>query len=156
MLYKGLIFPLLRFSALIILFQKNISLRCKRSCLRMVKKLHLLFRWFFQSVSLPRYFPTRTHAELRNGMTPTWHYSLVIKITTKCLVIDGFLDPLSLPVTSDTNWYANKIGHLSYEMTNFSFIFQQENLWYFPIAICVRKWKDVFFLDRFHQNYNAD
>ena len=36
---KGLIFPLLRFSALIILFQENISLRCKRSCLRLVKKL---------------------------------------------------------------------------------------------------------------------
>ena len=35
---KGLIFPLL-FSALIILFQENISLRCKRSCLRLVKKL---------------------------------------------------------------------------------------------------------------------
>ena len=31
-------FPLLRFSALIILFQENIWLRCKRSCLRLVKK----------------------------------------------------------------------------------------------------------------------
>ena len=30
---------MLRFSALIILFQENISLRCKRSCLRLVKKL---------------------------------------------------------------------------------------------------------------------
>ena len=36
---KGSIIPLLRFSALIILFQENISLRCKRSCLRLVKKL---------------------------------------------------------------------------------------------------------------------
>ena len=36
---KGLLLPLLRFSALIILFQENISLRCKRSCLRLVKKL---------------------------------------------------------------------------------------------------------------------
>ena len=36
---NGLIFPLLRFSALIILFQESISLRCKRSCLRLVKKL---------------------------------------------------------------------------------------------------------------------
>ena len=36
---KGLIFPLLHFSALIILFKENISLRCKRSCLRLVKKL---------------------------------------------------------------------------------------------------------------------
>ena len=35
---KGLIFPLLRFSALIILFQENISLRCQRSCLKLVKK----------------------------------------------------------------------------------------------------------------------
>ena len=36
---NGLIFLLLRFSALIILFQESISLRCKRSCLRLVKKL---------------------------------------------------------------------------------------------------------------------
>ena len=35
----NLIFPLLRFGALIILFKENISLRCKRSCLRLVKKL---------------------------------------------------------------------------------------------------------------------
>ena len=34
-----MIFSLLRFSALIILFQKIISPRCKRSCLRLVKKL---------------------------------------------------------------------------------------------------------------------
>ena len=33
-----LMFPLLRFCALIILFQENISLRCKQSCLRLVKK----------------------------------------------------------------------------------------------------------------------
>ena len=33
---NGLIFLLLRFSALIILFQESISLRCKRSCLRLV------------------------------------------------------------------------------------------------------------------------
>ena len=31
--------PLLRFSVLIILFQENISLRCKLSCLRFFKKL---------------------------------------------------------------------------------------------------------------------
>ena len=36
---KGLLLPPSRFSALIILFQENISLRCKRSCLRLVKKL---------------------------------------------------------------------------------------------------------------------
>ena len=36
---KGLRFPLLCFSTLIILFQENILLRCKRSCLRLVKKL---------------------------------------------------------------------------------------------------------------------
>ena len=36
---KGLLLSLSRFSALIILFQENISLRCKRSCLRLVKKL---------------------------------------------------------------------------------------------------------------------
>ena len=35
----NLIFPLLRFDALIILFKENISLRFKRSCLRLVKKL---------------------------------------------------------------------------------------------------------------------
>ena len=35
----NLILPLLRFGALIILFKENISLRCKRSCLRLVKKL---------------------------------------------------------------------------------------------------------------------
>ena len=34
-----MIFSLLRFSALIILFQQIISPRCKRSCLRLVKKL---------------------------------------------------------------------------------------------------------------------
>ena len=34
-----MIFSLLRFSALIILFQQTISPRCKRSCLRLVKKL---------------------------------------------------------------------------------------------------------------------
>ena len=33
-----LIFPLLRFCALVILFQENISLRYKRSCLRLIKK----------------------------------------------------------------------------------------------------------------------
>ena len=33
-----LTFPLLRFCALVILFQGNISLRYKRSCLRLVKK----------------------------------------------------------------------------------------------------------------------
>ena len=33
-----LIYPLLRFCALVILFQENISLRYKRSCLRLVKK----------------------------------------------------------------------------------------------------------------------